>query len=249
MVNSITKFKSTVVNTFQGFLAEIKSAEVYIKNNPEIEFTIFRGQPVDENLFPRIGRSNYNIIDRNVVEKKIFDEFKRLYVPYAKISNFNDWDILALAQHHFLPTRLLDWTENPLIALWFAFNEFKMKSFNPVVWCFGFAKFHILEPNDSEFFNHKSTIVFKPRHITKRLVNQNGWFTSHWYGSESKKYSALNNLEPHWPYIYRITFSDYSQEFSKDTLRQLNTFGINSYSIFPDLEGLCKYLEWKTYFR
>ena len=88
---------------------------------------------------------------------------------------------------------------------------------------------------------------YKPKHITKRIVNQTGWFTSHYYGKEKNTYSALNNLKPHWLHLYRITFSTKTNEFRSNILKQLNTFGINSYSIFPDLEGLTKYLDWKTY--
>ncbi|MDD5703339.1 MAG: FRG domain-containing protein [Dehalococcoidales bacterium] len=83
---------------------------------------IFRGvQSKDYVLKPNIGRVHIAPgQSRRTVEKEIFELFKKRALPFISFMPRNDWDWLALAQHHGLPTRLLDWTRNPLVALYFA---------------------------------------------------------------------------------------------------------------------------------
>jgi hypothetical protein len=247
MVGSRKKFITNTILSFHDYLNEIKKAVEQIKQNSNAEFFIFRGQSVDEDLLPKIGRKDYIKPKMNVLEKGIFNEFRRLSIPFIEKTDLSEWEALALAQHHYLPTRLLDWTENPLTALWFAFNEKNADQTKRVVWCFGFNKNDILEQSKMKCFTNDRTIVYQPNHITRRLINQTGWFTCHFYNETKNKYSALNNLRNHWNHLYRIRFANKSEEFRGDVLSQLNTFGINHYSVFPDLEGLSKYLDWKTF--
>ena len=76
--------------------------------------SVFRGVCKREQMLPKIIR-NYNSSKNEIT---ILKEFERYYNAYATVNNF--WEFLALAQHHGLKTRLIDFTENPYVALFFS---------------------------------------------------------------------------------------------------------------------------------
>ena len=82
---------------------------------------VFRGQSRNWALKPSIGRIERY---RPATELQLLNMFKRSALPMvAKSAIASNWDWLAVAQHHGLPTRLIDWTTNSLAAIFFATGE------------------------------------------------------------------------------------------------------------------------------
>jgi hypothetical protein len=232
----ISKIEEVIIKTFQDYLENIESLT---EANPQ-GFFLFRGQTADVPLIPKIGRFK-SVKNIEKFEKDLLDDFRKRAQPYFKRPLINEWDLLALAQHYGLPTRLLDWSENPLVALWFATEKKVDNTKFGVVWMFDPLEEDIQSLEESSPFTGIRTKVFCPNHIAERITAQSGWFSCH-------KISSKKQFVP----FEKITLYQHSLEkiyipvklFSEIRVK-LNSMGVNASTIFPDLEGLSRHLTWK----
>jgi hypothetical protein len=75
-----------------------------------------------------------------------------------------------------------------------------------------------------------------------RIVAQHGWFTVHRYSKKSKRFVALEQNPEVRKHLTEIIIPAAARE---DMLKSLDRFGVNARSLYPDLQGLTSYLNWK----
>ncbi|HLN61324.1 MAG TPA: FRG domain-containing protein [Symbiobacteriaceae bacterium] len=93
---------------------------------------VYRGLPDARwDLRPSLSRPER---DYTKVETHLLRAFKK-YAKRDAVSEDTIWNLLAVAQHHGLPTRLLDWTYSPLVALHFATDNVAKFGQDGAVWC------------------------------------------------------------------------------------------------------------------
>ncbi|MGB7875338.1 MAG: FRG domain-containing protein [Anaerolineales bacterium] len=199
---------------------------------------IYRGvKSIDYKLLPKIGRLSPPLPtdDKSENEIAILQKFKERALPYLTSIPQTDWDWLSLGQHHSLPTRLLDWTSNPLIACYFAVEEAieEDESDKPSLIYAYEIKLFISVKDNLDPIQYKRVGKFIPRHITARITAQSGIFTIH--PNPYEPFTSDN--------IDRIIIPNEIRFRLKQTL---NKYGINRVSLFPGLDGLARHIQWEN---
>lgn len=177
------------------------------------------------------------------LESYILQIFQREAKPFHNLQNQEHVEMLCLAQHHGLPTRLLDWTTNPLIALFFATEKYNLDS-DSAVWCYGVHSTINCLPESTIVERRISTreqILF-PQHISQRITNQSGCFTVHHHPEERSDFIAFEDSnEASGIFEKKIIPSD----VKKKLFVQLYEIGYHYGLIYPGLDGISKRLKFE----
>lgn len=194
---------------------------------------IYRGvKDASYRLIPNVGRypefAGLAPAAMKKEEATMLRLFKERSWPFHKGEIGNDWELLALAQHHGLPTRLLDWSRNPLVAAYFAVE--KEHDGDSLIYAYNHTTFINIEKHPDPF-TRTSIGKFIPNHITPRITAQAGLFTVHPDPREP--------LES--PKIQRWRVANAARQSIKAVLYK---YGIHRASLFPDLDGVAKHVEW-----
>lgn len=232
------------IQSWNDLLCEIKEYRNSLPTGTEIWF---RGQ----------GNAKYMLLPSLLrfangaeKEKEVFDTYRRLSQKLT-FSRKNEWELLIDMQHYFIPTRLLDWSENLGIALFFATSshnegdDISLYILNPVELNRYSKKAGIpIVPDESMGLSYTENyikkfpfapqypIAIKSNFINERVLAQRGMFTVH-----GDDLTEMESLCPRA--VKKIILSNEAVSEIKEFLEIAN---INEFTVFPDLHGLSNYI-------
>jgi hypothetical protein len=201
------------------------------------------------------------------LEGRILNRFRHRSIPYQDRLLDKDWEFLFLMQHYGVPTRLLDWSENPFIALYFAIADAETHcvagtfSGDAAVWVLNTQVWnnHILSPywkgrvltiSDGPFIDsYKPTsdmktlasdpIAVSGLHNSRRIVAQRGVFTI--FGHNNAPMEKIFEDKAFPPEaLSELVLPQANLASLRDALFGM---GYTDSMIYPDLSGLAKELK------
>ena len=257
-------------------------------NNPVVKQFVYRGL-CDKayQLLPGVFRTKEDVIDGVPIKNDAYlawaKEKDLLYAFMYEASGtlaISPDDLMQwaeYAQHYGVPTRILDWSSNPLAALYFACRD--RIDTDGTVWLLhgvNYKRFlinHIKSPNKKTIREHVREIIngtsdieypvlYTPLYVDARMSAQSSYFMG--WGSMQKPLEMIlsdDNLHMRLPKKgngIRTYGKEQSEqllfkfnilaECKQTLLHELDIVGINEKTLFPGLDGIGRYVERKYRF-
>lgn len=248
------------MDDWTAFISEVEN-HVSVLSDDGCDIPFFRGHSdSDWKLLCDLGRKNDTELKKKNLETILYYDFVSRAGAMLGPKD-SSWDTLFTMQHHGLPTRLPDWSATFAVALYFAVRPYiilanigqsaRVKN-PPCIWILNPFKLNELANGSSEILNPNldmddtyleyfvrdskkfpaDILAINPTHMGRRLSVQRGAFTLH-----SELYRPLEDR--YGTCIKKITLP-------KRAIRRALSFlllsGMNEYSLFPDLDGLARFL-------
>lgn len=291
-----------IIDSFDAYLKVVH--EEFPRTNGNRLYYRGQGKRAEEgfDLKPSVARyphlEKLPLAEREYKEAEVLETFSNHLLTYVQHRPQTAWEELAIAQHHGLPTRFMDWTTNPLVALYFAtrqtekdqdgapvdsavyvlisnpkryadlkrgqaaqvkpvgdaatesasepeddaYADFSTDDSTPVA-----STTETTTPSDSAElsadvgplemptpFKISENIIYDPPHVSPRIRAQDGVLLACWQPMQ-----PLDEKD----YLEIVI----KQSAHEDVRRRLDQYGVFDKQLFPDLDGIAKWLKYRAY--
>jgi hypothetical protein len=226
-------------------------------------YKVYRGMwDASWKLLSSLQRVNRRYVE---IERHLLRNFQK-YAPQNSVVFNTFWNWLTLAQHHGLPTRLVDWTYSPFIALHFALEKLtkQVPATDAAIWSLNLKGLQQTLPaevserfrkDDASTFTYEALddlwktldilnsnekddflIFFEPPSFNDRIINQYALLCT-----TRNPRTIISDWLAERPGLYSKTIIPAALKWEfRDRLDQLN---VTERILYPGLDGLCDWLK------
>jgi len=260
-VSKSRKLNEITIHSLGEFIDRVTPAEPDRKTGRRRDTGIYRGaSDADAPLLTSLDRLGGTSPPHSKadLEEHILRNFIRYSRPYLGTEPLDDWELLVSAQHHGVPTRLLDWTYSPLVAAFFATRPTKDER-DRAVWrldwqavhaAFGFPALALLKSDLDTLFgtgghftpwqlfarkrDQKAfACLIEPPSLDQRIVEQAAVFTLC-----SDKWTSFDNFLASHDLANTVTKFIFPKADVSRFRDQLDLVSVDERRLFPDLDGV-----------